>query len=60
MLIDDQKYKLKTKNVNKNKTESKMKNFTHSFREMNLVRIKSKTVISWSSRKKKERIFSNK
>ena len=41
-----------------------MENPTHSFRETNLVlqpieesQIKSKTVMSWSSRKKKEGIF---
>ena len=41
--------------------ESKMENSTHSFREKNLVlqliqksQIKSKTVMSWSSRKKKK------
>ena len=54
------------KNINfyKNETESKMGNPTHSFREMNLVlqliyesQIKSKTVMSWISRKKKEDIF---
>ena len=45
---------------NKNQTESKMENPTHSFREINLVlqliyesQIKSKTVMSWSSRKEK-------
>ena len=59
---------LLNKNINfdKNETESKIKNPTHSFREMNLVpaqiritklQIKSKTVMSWSSRKKKEGIF---
>ena len=44
-------------NFNKNKTESKMENPTRSFRETNLVlqltwesQIKSKTVMSWSSR----------
>ena len=44
--------------------EMKMENPTHSFRETNLVlqliqesQIKSKTVMSWSSRKKKEGIF---
>ena len=51
-------------NFNKKETESKMENPTHSFRETSLVfqlikesQIKSKTVISWSSRKKKEGIF---
>ena len=46
-------------NFNENKTESKMENLTHSFRDTNLVlqlteesRIKSKIVMSWSSRKK--------
>ena len=43
-------------NFNKNETESKLKNPTYRFREMNLVpqliqksQIKSKTMISWSS-----------
>ena len=52
------------KNFNKNETESKMENPTHSFRNTNLVlqlieesQFKSKTVMSWSSRKKKEGIF---
>ena len=51
-------------NFNKNETESKMENPTHRFRETNLVfqliqesQIKSKSVMSWSSRKKKEGIF---
>ena len=51
-------------NFNKNETEPKMENPTHSFREANLAlqlmqewQIKSKTVMSWSSRKKKEGIF---
>ena len=51
-------------NFNKNETKSKMENPTHSFKETNLVlqlikesQIKSKTVISWSSQKKKEGIF---
>ena len=46
-------------NFNKNETESKMENRTLSFSETNLVlqliqesQIKSKTVLSWSSRKK--------
>ena len=54
----------KNLNFNKNKTESKMENPTHSFRGSNLVlqltkesQIKSKTVISWSSRKKKQGVF---
>ena len=49
-----------------NETESKMENHTQAFRETKLVllfiresRIKGKTVLSWSSRKKKECIFSN-
>ena len=53
-------------NFDKNETESKMKNLTHSFTETKLVlklieksQIKSKTAVSWSSRKKKERIFCN-
>ena len=55
----------KNTNVAKNETESKMENPTHSFREMNHVfqlveelQIKSKTVMSWSLRKK-ECIFCN-
>ena len=51
-------------NFNKNETESKMENSTHSFRETNLLlqlieelQIKSKTVMSWISWKKKEGIF---
>ena len=51
-------------NFNKSKTESEMENPTHSFRETSLVlqlisesQIKGKTVISWSSRKKKESIL---
>ena len=51
-------------NFNQNKTESKTENPTHCFREKNLVlqliqesQIKSKTVMSWSSLKKKEGIF---
>ena len=51
-------------NFNQNETESKMENPTHCFRETNLVlqliqesQIKSKTVMSWSSLKKKEGIF---
>ena len=43
-------------NFNKNKTESKMQNPTHQFKETNLVlqlieesQIKSETVMSWSS-----------
>ena len=54
----------KSINFNKNRTESKMENPTHTFRETNLVfhliqesQIKSKTVMSWISRKKKESIF---
>ena len=56
----------KTINFNKNETDSKMETSTNSFREMNLVfqlvlelRIKKETVMSWSSRKTKERIFYN-
>ena len=57
---------LLNKNIdfNKNETESKMENPTHSFKETNHVlqliwesQIKSKTVMSWSSRMKKEGIF---
>ena len=39
-------------NFNKNETELKMENPTHSLRETNLVegsQIRSKTVMSWSS-----------
>ena len=56
----------KNKNVNKNETESKMENLSHSFRGINLVlqlvqelQIESKTVMSWSSRNEKEWIFCN-
>ena len=55
----------KNMNFNRNETKSKMENPTHSFREKSLVvrliwesQIKSKTMVSWSSRKKKEDIFS--
>ena len=57
---------LLNKNIgfNKNETESKLENLTHSFRETNFVlqliqesKIKSKTVVSWSLQKKKEGIF---
>ena len=56
---------LLNKNIsfNKNETEFKMGNSTHSFKDMNLVlhliklQIKSKTVMSWSLRKKKGGIF---
>ena len=51
-------------NFNKNETELKMENPTHCFRETNLVlqlvkepRTKSKTVMSWTSLKKKDCIF---
>ena len=49
----------KSVNFNKNETESRLENPTYSFRETNLVlqRNKSKTVMSWSSRKKKEDNF---
>ena len=53
-------------NFNKNETESKMEDLTHNFRETILVlqliqesRINSKTVMNWSSRKKKEGTFCN-
>ena len=56
----------KNVNFNKNETEPKMENPTRSFRDKNLVlqlvwesRIKSKSVMSWSSQKKKECIFRN-
>ena len=49
---------------NKTETESKVKNLTHKFRETNLAlqfiyesQINSKTVMSWSSWKKKESSF---
>ena len=52
------------KNFNKSETESKMENPTHGFRETNPVlelmqesQSKSKTVMSWGLRKKKEGIF---
>ena len=51
-------------NFHKNETTSKMENPTGSFRETNLVlqliegsQIKSKTVMSWSSRKKNKGFF---
>ena len=51
-------------NFNKNETELKIENFTNGFRDTNLVlqlryesQIKSKTAMSWSSRKKKKRAF---
>ena len=51
-------------NFNKNETESKMGNPTHSFREGNVLlqlveelQIKTKTMMSLSSLKKKEGIF---
>ena len=54
----------KNTNFNKNETESKIENPTHSSWETNLVlqllkesQIKSKTVMSWNSQKKKEGIF---
>ena len=54
----------KSINFNKNERESKLENPLHSFWETNLVlqlieelQIKSKTVISWSSWKKKKAIF---
>ena len=52
------------RNFNKNETDSKMENPKHSFSNPNLVlqlikksQIKSKTVMSWSMRKKKEGIL---
>ena len=57
---------LLSKNISfdKNETESKMGNPTHNFRETNLelqlmykLQVKSKTVLSWCSRKKKEGNF---
>ena len=52
-------------NFNKNETESKMENPTHSFRETNLVllahiriTIESKTMMIWRSRKKKRGMLS--
>ena len=54
----------KNTNFNKNEAKSKMKNPTHSFRETNLLlqliqesQIKSKTVMNWSSQKKKRAFF---
>ena len=51
-------------NFNRKETESKMKNPTYSCKETSFVlqhiqelRVKSKTVMSWSSQKKKEGIF---
>ena len=51
-------------NFNKSKTETKIENSTHNFRETNPVlqlikelQIKSKTVISWSSQKNREGFF---
>ena len=53
-------------NFNKNETGLKIENPTHTLRETNpglqLIsesQIKSKTVMSWRSRKKKEDIFCN-
>ena len=53
-------------NFNKNETESKIEILAHSSREMNHVlqlvlelKIKRKTVISWSSRKEKDCVFCN-
>ena len=59
-------YILLNKNINfhENETESKMENPIHSFRETHLVlqltkesQIKSKSVMSWSSRKEKQGVF---
>ena len=54
----------KNKNFDKNETESKIKNPTHCFRDMNLAvqlkkesNMKNKTVMSWSFQKKKYGIF---
>ena len=54
----------KNVNFNKNGTESKMENPRHSFRKTKFVlqlilksQIKSKTVMSWSSRKEKRASF---
>ena len=48
-------------NFKKNETESKIEHPTHSFRETNLVlqsiKIKNKTVMSWSSRNKTTAFF---
>ena len=51
-------------NFNYNETESKMENSTHTFRETSFVlkliyesKIKSETVMSWRSQRKKEGIF---
>ena len=54
MHIVEQKYKLY-----KNETESKMENPTHSFLRLSSSesQIKNKTVMSWSSWKKKREFF---
>ena len=66
VLKSKSRYILFNKNINfnKNETELKIENFTNGFRDTNLVlqliyesQIKSKTAMSWSSRKKKKRAF---
>ena len=66
MTFQSQRVNVFAKNINfdKNETESKMENPRHTFREMNIVFqlvseswIKSKAVMSWSSRNEKEFIF---
>ena len=48
----------KNMNFSKSETESIMENDTHTFRETNLeLQHISKTVVSWSSRKKAEYVF---
>ena len=65
-ILDNMCFVDKNRNFNKNEKESKIENPTYSFRETNQVlqllqesQSKSKTVMSWSSRKKKEGIFCN-
>ena len=66
VLKSKSRYILFNKNINfnKNETELKIENTTNGFRDTNLVlqliyesQIKSKTAMSWSSRKKKEGHF---
>ena len=66
VLKSKSRYILFNKNINfnKNETELKIENTTNGFRDTNLVlqlihesQIKSKTAMSWSSRKKKRAFF---
>ena len=66
VLKSKSRYILFNKNINfnKNETELKIENTANGFRDTNLVlqliyesQIKSKTAMSWSSRKKKKRAF---